>query len=545
MATEYLERAPREHLDREILFEPEPPVSVSRFAHVLRGYRQVILLLLTAILLAYGIVAIAIYLFSSAQQVTMQPFRLDFAGAGEGRYPNGTAFTTADIINGPTLLRVYGENHLANSISFGEFSRSVFVLESNSQYDALAAEYQARLADQKLSSVDRERIEKEFELKRQSIAKNDYAISFSQQTQTRRVPETIVRKVLLDTLNAWADFAVNQQHVTSHQVSVLSAEILRPSEIEKQDLIAAIQVLRGKINRIIGNITTLQTLPGANLARTPGDRASLEEVRLRLEEIIRYRLEPLVPVIFSGGLISDRITTIRFLENQLAYDKRQLEATQLQAEATLQAMATYEQRASVEQTNTAVSENRPKPEPSKNAAVGGESVVPQLSDTFLDRLITISGRGADAQYRQKLVDDYRSAISATIPLQQAVAYDTQALNEVRGAPTNGNKADAQKVRAQIEQARAEVSQLIEKMNELFQIVNRNMSPSTQLLTLTGPPSSTTLRVLSVKRLMLYGLLVFMIAIPIVIMFCLLHNRIREEEATEEHEREVVAAGTLP
>lgn len=199
-------------------------------------------------------------------------------------------------------------------------------------------------------------------------------------------------------------------------------------------------------------------------------------------------------------------------------------------------MAAYEQPASVEQTSTAISQNRPKPEQSKGAAAGGESVMPQLSDTFLDRLITISGRGADAQYRQKLVDEYRAAISATIPLQQAVAYDMQVLNEVRGAGTSGSKADVEKVRAQIEEARVEVGQLIGKVNELFQIVNRNMTPSTQLFTLTSSPVTRTLRSVSLQRLALYGLLVLLIAIPIVIVFCLLHNRVREEEAAEEYLR---------
>jgi len=52
-------------------------------------------------------------------------------------------------------------------------------------------------------------------------------------------------------------------------------------------------------------------------------------------------------------------------------------------------------------------------------------------DTFLDRLVALTAQSADAPYRQKLVDDYRNAANATIPLHQAVAYDQQILQEVR------------------------------------------------------------------------------------------------------------------
>lgn len=531
MQTDYIER-PSHHIDRDMLMEPEPPVSVSHFTHVLRDYRQVILLSLGGIALAYLIIAVAMYLFSPAERVTAQAFRLDFEGAGKGEYPNKTKFNVADIINGPILTRVWQDDHLAGYIPFGEFSRSMFVLESNRQYENLAAEYQTRLADPKLSPIDRERLQKEFELKTQSISKNEYTISFSQPTKTRQVPATVVRKLLLDTLNDWADFAVNQQHVIAYQVSVLSPEILAPSAMEKGDVVAAIQVLRAKTNRVMGNIGRIENLPGATLTRTPSDRLSLEEVRIRLDEILRFRLEPLLNVVLhTPGLIADRPSTVRFLESQLAYDQRQLEAAQRLADSTREAIAVYEQPTTADRPSAPAKAGTEQP---KNAA--SEAVMPQLSDTFLDRLMSLTGRAADAQYRQSLAEAYRGAVAATIPLQQAVAYDTQVLDELRKPSAGTANLSSAAVGAQIEQTRAEVSQLINKINELFQIVSRNMTPSTQLFTLTGPPVTRTLRATNLQRLALYGLLVLLVTLPVIIALCLLHNRIREEEAAEEHVR---------
>jgi hypothetical protein len=103
-------------------------------------------------------------------------------------------------------------------------------------------------------------------------------------------------------------------------------------------------------------------------------------------------------------------------------------------------------------------------------------------------------------------------------------------------------------RAEIDQTRTEVGQLINKMNQLFQLVSRNMTPSTQLFTITGPPTTRTFRAASAKQLWLYGLLLLLVALPAIIVFCMLHNRVREEEAAEAYvrqERKLASAETLP
>lgn len=92
----------------------------------------------------------ALYLLFPVERTTSQSLRLDFAGAGGGYYPNGTAFSVADIVSEQVLNRVYAQNRLSDFVSFEEFSRSVWLLQANRPYEELAAEYQERLADPKL-----------------------------------------------------------------------------------------------------------------------------------------------------------------------------------------------------------------------------------------------------------------------------------------------------------------------------------------------------------------------------------------------------------
>jgi hypothetical protein len=516
----------------------EPPVSLSHLVHAVRSYRAPLILSYSAVALLGAVALILVYLLSPSQRTTTLPFRLDFEGATEGKFPNGLRFSPTGIISAPILLKIFAANQLDRFTTFRDFSQSVFVLESNRAYENLASDYQARLADPKLTPVDRERIQREFELKRQSISKNEYSINYARTRRNDSIPETTVRKTLLDVLAEWATYAVNEQHVLEYRVAVLSPQIVDDATVDPIDYIPTIQILRAKVYRVLDNIDDIEKLPGAGQAKTASDRMSLEEIKIRLEEIVRFRLEPLVGVVRGGGLVRNMAMTTRFLENQLAYDQRQFKGAQDRAETARQALAVY----AGEQRGLSVASSEPAPTRSSARAAGGETVTPQLSDSFLDRLVALTSQSADTQYRQKLVDEYRAAVNNTIPLGQAVAYDQQILQEVRGGG-GGAPVNTATVQAQIAAAQQQVRQLISNVNQIYQIVSRNLNPSTQLFSVTAPPITGTEHARSLGRLTLYYILVLLIALPAIVVACLLHNRVREEEAAEEYMRAENARAT--
>jgi len=517
--------------------EPEAAISFSHFFRALRAYRAAILLAIAAVAISAAVALILVYLFSPSQRTTTLTFRLDFEGAPEAKFPNGLRFSATDIISAPILLKVFAANQLDRFTNFKDFSQSMFVLESNAAYELLAADYQARLGDPKLTTVDRERIQREFEMKRQSISKNEFSINYARTRRTDSIPETTVRKALLDILNTWATYAVNEQHVLEYRVSVLSPQIVDDATVDPTDYIAAIQVLRAKIYRVLDNIDDIQKLPGAEQAKIPSDRSSLEEIKIRLEELVRFRLEPLVAVVRAGGLVRNIATTTRFVEDQLAYDQRQLKAAQDATEGARQALVVYAGDQRGVSMNESEGTQKTPPRSSR------ETVVPQLGDAFLDRLVALTSQSADTQYRQKLVDEYRNAAKQTIPLDQAVAYDQQILQEVRNGSGGGATVSAAAVQAQITAAQQQVRQLIGNVNQIYQMVSRNLNPSTQLFTTTAPPITRTERTRSLGRLGLYYVLILLLALPAIIVACLLHNRVREEEEAEKYLRAEHARAT--
>jgi hypothetical protein len=517
----------------ELVEVAERPISISNLVRTLRAYAPVILLSMCAVAAVYTVIAITVYVFSPTQRVTTQKFRLDFEGASEAHYPNGTKFASSDITSTPILLKVYHDNQLDRFTRFADFSRALFVLEANPDYERLAADYQARLADPRLSAVDRERIQREWQAKAASLTKNDLSLNWLRTKDTAAVPESVVRKVLSDVLAAWAAYAANEQHVLKYRIAVFSPQVIGSEDSDGEPAIG-LQVLRSKIYKVLQNIDELRQVPGSELVRSAAG-TSLEEIRLRLEEIVRFRLEPLTGRVVTSGLIANRMATTRFLESQLAYDQRQLKATQDYADSIRQSLSVYvlEERGYVPDTAAATSTAAPR-EPQPRLAQRPDTVMPQVTEGFLDRIVSLSTQATDAQYRQRLVDDYRKAAQSAIPAQQAVSYDQEVLSLIKSAPNAGAPQTADVMR-EIASTQTEVRGLIGQVNQIYNAISSNLSPSKELFTPTAPPITRTEHARNLPQLALYGLALLALSLPVIVILCLIHARIRAEEA----------AGTAP
>lgn len=508
----------------------DPPVAISHIVHTLRAYLPVIALSLAAVVIGYLIVAVAIYILSPAQSVTTLRFRLEFTGAEQGQYPNGTKFSSAEIITTPVLLRAYEANDLGRFTTFLDFTKSVFVLESNTAQDTLSLEYQSRLSDPKLSPVDRDRLQREYESKLASLSKDQFSLNYLRPSRVRSIPEVVVRKTLHDILTGWAEFVSKEQHVLEYRVALLSPnEVMAVPVTNNPDPIVATQMLRASVMRVQYNIEAMRRIPAADLVRTSKEELSLFDLGARLENILRFGLDPLVESIAASPLLTNRASTIRFLETQVAYDQRMLDAQRQRAEAAKQALAMYMSGRTMEEAG----ENGLATKSTPGQSTVNETVMPQLNDSFLDRIIQMTSNAADLTYRKALSEDYRESSLRVVPMQQGAAYDQAVVEVVRSAvPSGSSTLTRQAVDRQLADTREELRRIVVNVHEIHRVVSRNMNPSTELLSLIGVPATRFERSIGLKKLALYGILTCFIALPIIVVLCLLHNRVREEEAAE-------------
>ena len=96
-------------------------------------------------------------------------FRPVFDGADTGRYPNGLAFSSADITASSVVAQVFTKNSLQTYCPIDAFRAGLVVQEASFALQLLSAEYQARLSDTRLTAVDRQRLQDEFAARRTAL----------------------------------------------------------------------------------------------------------------------------------------------------------------------------------------------------------------------------------------------------------------------------------------------------------------------------------------------------------------------------------------
>jgi len=515
----------------------DPPISISHLMRTLRGYLPVIVLTLLSVTILYALVVVAYMLIKPSQSVTSVRFRLNFTGADKSTYPNGQRFNASSIISTPVLLKVYRANDLGRFCTFTIFSRSIVVLEANPALERLNTEYQARMADPKLTPVDRDRLAREFDAKRDSLGKNEYTLNYTRAAGS--IPEHLVRKTLSDILVTWANDAENEQSLLDFPMAVLSPNILNVSSAEANDPMISLLLLRSNIGRVLLNIHELELVPGASVIRTPTQHMSLLEIRLRLEDTLRFRVEPLLNVVRSSGLVRNPAAMIQFLETQINYDERTLHDMQQRSDAIRNALSVYAMSSpGAEEARSAAAQ----PSGTREVKGGGDTVTPIVNETFLDRLVALSNQTDEVRYRQKAADEYHRATLAIIPAEQAVAYDKELLEMMKRSPSTGASTSAAQIQGDIDSIRSESRALVAQVNEIYQVLSRTMNPASQVYSVTQAPTTNIQRTGDLRRGILGLLLVVLLTLPITVIVCLLHNRVREEEREEEAELEEATDG---
>ena len=512
-------------------------ISLAHFFGTLRKYQRVIALAVAIVALAYGIVALGVYVLSPSETVTSIPFRLEFEGAERGQYPNGMKFSSGDFTAEPILLRVFQANRLERFVPYNVFKDAVYVQESSRELERLRREFESRLNDAKLTAVDRDRIENEYQLRVDSLRHADYSLNLVTSGRLSEMPRSLREKTLNDILSIWADIADRERGALKYRVPLLTANVVPIDLLKNSEPLMALDILRIRIMRLAGNATDLYAIPGADVVRVGPEKTSLDEIRLNLRDIIHIRIMPMMATIYNRGLVLDPRSASDYLHAQQMSARREVDRAEASVDTLQNAFAMYTGKPS----SSTPASGEPQAEKPTTAPLtaGSDGVIPQLSDSFLDRLVRMATDREDSKYRQDLLDKItKSTTTDLIPSRKEAAYYDDVL---RSMPTLGSMAplpaarrpELDALRANVVSAGNEVIRIAHQTEELYRLLSKNLNPQTELYTRIGPATSGTLRSASLPQLFLIGVLVIMLAFPVIVVSCLIHNRVREEEEEEE------------
>lgn len=377
-------------------------------------------------LIAAAIVGLVGVIYATWLQPTKRTYSLEFrptfTGAETGKYPNGLPFSVSEIADASILDMVYDTNEVSQYCGREVFRGGFFVEQRSAQSISLDAEYQGRLADARISSIERQRLQDEYQSKREALPMQ-YRLVFTQPQACAAIPQVVITKSMTDVLTVWAEESDTKRGVLNHNVEVLTPAIL-DSNLEGSSLLRA-DLLRTSLWRVIYNIDEVVKIPGASQVRLPSPDAagqvSFIEIRHKLTDLVRSTLEPLV-VAAGQSMVRE---SVAWVTETVSNAERTRQAAEGRAEAYLNALREY---SGMSQTPSAARTTTGSPTNSSDV----QTISPQIDLTFIDRIVEMSE--ANTSFRRELTSSMVRATVEAVSAEERAGYYRRLLASLRESP---------------------------------------------------------------------------------------------------------------
>jgi hypothetical protein len=507
-----------ERVEATVRDPQDDSVAIGAFFETFWSYRRAIGLAMLTVIVVFLLAALVVSLSVPVERLGTLRFRLLFDGAEKGEYPNGAVFSSAEIVGAPVMTEVYRNNDLQRFGDYEDFKASMFILAANPEIEMLTYEYQGKLADTRLTPVDRARIEEEFTTKRAALVDPVLSLNLRRTERLISMPAELIEKTLTDTLRTWAEQADARKGATRYNVPVLSKDILDRRVIEREDYLVAIDILRSKTNRVIHTADLLGDLPGAQAIRTGQDKISLIEVRSNLEDVVRFKLEPLLDLVRSEGVTKNAHELRLYATNQLFQLRLERERSQALVTTLQDSLTAY--------TAQRLGGTSDGQSASGAGVSSAPAISPQLDRSFFDRLMEFSTAEDDQAYRRKLTDRIIKESERVATTEREAAYYEDLVQNLSTTSSRaiGTKDTVALITTRTAEAFDQVSKGIDQISALYdELSAQNLNPSTTVYAITEPFTLTTTRAVTGRILGLYFVLVLAITFIVTGAGSLVHH----------------------
>ncbi len=463
---------------------------------------------IAALLLASGL-----YVRRPASHQSVLTVRLLFDGVERGAYPNGERFNPADILATSILEKVYARNELEKFITFEDFKRGLAITAYNPALNRLQREFQDRLAARALSTVERQKIETEFQEKLAALKNAEFSLFASFGSRFERWPDLLTAKVLSDTVNTWVEQS-RARGIFKFDLNIFSGNVLPANSVD-EDYLVFVDRLRLSINRVQTNVDDLLKIPGADLMRVGPQNISLGELRAALEDALKYRIGTIDSCIIQYGLYRNQTLAKAYLNDQMFRLQLTLDELNAQTKTIQGVQATYASG------RNSVSYGGAGQTPGTNALSGSSPMITQLSDTFIDRVMALSERSSEEAFRQSLANRL-----ITIENKNTEVITERRLYQRQLEALNGEVAmteNAAEIKHWMERQLNEVlaqlkATLVDVQAFHVALSQSNLEPAT-VYAITGPVRTETVSPLRVSTIAILGFVLgaFIVGIGTVII----------------------------
>jgi hypothetical protein len=358
--------------------------------------------LIATIILLVLTVAILIVLRTTfpPTRAFLSQFHFTFPTAESGRYPNDIPFSINEILDPAILDVVYDQLELdkygvERNQFYGAFSIRPFVpIESE-----ISERYRQQLTDRRLSFVERERLEQQLKNQLTQDSRAAAELSFiAPRSPPLPIPvgRAIVHKVPL----VWSQLAIEKKGVLRIPGFTSGANLIVPEAINRQPLPLVIVALVEASHRLDDRLRELLLkTPGILTVRDPIAGKSIRDLDRDVRDLQLFHVSPLRAQLVSYRFDNGGTALKQLVERRINDIEIQAAGLTKQAEAVGDSVTQYVQA-------TAAVRGRPVDRRAADTApaTGGQAV-PQVGETFIDRIIELTRQDREAEEVRLFIAD--------------------------------------------------------------------------------------------------------------------------------------------
>ena len=268
----------------------------------------------------------------------------------------------------------------------------------------------------------------------------------------------------------------------------------------------AVQALGRKATLVVKACDKIMQLPGASLARIGEFKTSVTDLRTAMDDLRRSKIVPL----------SRELAGAPGVERLL---REQLQAAIINRNAGREGLKNLQSALSAYDLKTGpLPGGSPVTSGGQNGTQNNGVTATQLSDSFLDKLVDLSARASNQEYRQKLTDGLIEEGRRLAELEG----DTEFLEALLAGP-RGTSVSVEGRDARVRQIEQELSATIKGLEEVYEDLSvKNLNPGTALYSVSGPVYTSVERNFGLRRAALYVVLSELIIMLVAVLACGVH-----------------------
>lgn len=468
------------------------------------------------------------YFFQEKENVAKQEFKLEFTGSDQHQYPNGMKFSTADILNTEIIDKVYRQNNLERYLKISDFRAGLAVLQVNDRLRMLEYEYSQKFSEKNLDIDKRQRLEQEFLEKKRALLIPVFTLTFIQAGRTAFIPEDVTAKLLQDIMKEWAVYAERVKGANMFQLELVSPNVLKKEDIEDEDYLVATDILRVMALRVMKDLETLAKLPGATVVKVGEQGISISDLRYRVQDLVRFKLNPLLGLIRQTSVSKSPELTIGYMQNQI-FDLK-LKADQAAANVSIYENSLNQYIAKTRGTGFTQSQGEGTLGQSSQPGMftNTPAMIPQFGESFLDSLVQMSQQNSDAMFRQNITKQVIDAALEKAEMEFQSKFYEDMLSKISLSLQSGliltdrekkyMEVAAKKIDKDQQDMFDGLKQSILDLNMIYQSLSRSsLNPEAVLYSLTSPTTISVQRPMSLKKLMTFAVLAMFLVEGVILL----------------------------